>query len=256
MRFVVLGSGTTVPDAERGPAGFLVQVGHLTWLVDGGSGTLQRCVRAGVDPRALAGGIYSHRHPDHTGDLVPLLFSMRVGPPPREAPYPIWAGVGFQAFFSGLRAAYGHWLEPAGGVDITELSLDAPQDVRLSAALRLRTAPAAHSAGALHLRFETAEGVIVFSGDTGPSAALIELATGADLLVVECAGSDAEQIPGHLWPSAIHTIAVAARPAQIWLTHLYPHVDGKDAVRTVAASGVPVRRANDGDVWNATPTQS
>jgi ribonuclease BN (tRNA processing enzyme) len=34
-------------------------------------------------------------------------------------------------------------------------------------------------------RFETADRVIVFSGDTGPSAAPAELAKGADLLVTE-----------------------------------------------------------------------
>ena len=59
MRFTVLGSGTAVPDPDRGPAGFLVEVDGLAWLVDGGSGTLQRCARAGVDPRKLSGGVYS-----------------------------------------------------------------------------------------------------------------------------------------------------------------------------------------------------
>src|SRR4029077_418121 len=34
-------------------------------------------------------------------------------------------------------------------------------------------------------RFETADRIIVFSGDTGPNAALDEIAKGADLLVTE-----------------------------------------------------------------------
>jgi ribonuclease BN (tRNA processing enzyme) len=80
VRFTVLGSGTSVPDADRGPAGFLLQVGGRAWWIDGGSGTLQRTVRAGVDPRTLDGGFYSHHHPDHCADLVPLLFAMRAGP--------------------------------------------------------------------------------------------------------------------------------------------------------------------------------
>ena len=80
----MLGSGTSVPDPSRGPCGLLVQCEAGAWLIDGGSGTLQRCAKVGVDPRTLLGGIYSHHHPDHCADLVPLLFAMRVAHP-REA---------------------------------------------------------------------------------------------------------------------------------------------------------------------------
>ncbi len=116
MTLTVLGSGTSVPDVERGPCGLLVQTEAGAWLVDGGSGTLQRCARAGVDPRTLTGGVYSHHHPDHCADLVPLLFSMRVGPPPRERDYPIWAAQGFSTFLTGLQGAYGRWIEPGRGI--------------------------------------------------------------------------------------------------------------------------------------------
>ena len=109
--FTVLGSGTTVPDPDRGPAGFLLQVGTRHYLVDGGSGTLQRCAQVGVDPRELDAGFYSHRHPDHTGDLVPLLFAMKVGPPARRRAYPIYAGEGFGEFLRGLQGIYGHWIQ-------------------------------------------------------------------------------------------------------------------------------------------------
>lgn len=250
MRFTVLGSGTSVPDPDRGPAGFLVECGGRAWLVDGGSGTLQRCARAGVDPRTLAGGVYSHRHPDHCADLVPLLFSMRVGPPPRPDPYPIWAGEGFAEYLRGLLTAHGKWIEPAGGTPVTELPLDRETSTDLGG-VRLRTAPANHSGGALHLRFEADGRSVVFSGDTGPSDALGALADGCDLLVCECAGSDEERIEGHLWPAAIAELVDSARPGQVWLTHFYPHVDAEHAVRLVARTGVPTRRAQDGDRFSA-----
>lgn len=247
MRFTVLGSGTSVPDAERGPAGFLIEVGAHAWWLDGGSGTLQRSTRIGIDPRQLSGGFYSHHHPDHCADLVPLLFAMRVGPPPRERDYPIWAGAGFANFFAGLQQVYGKWIQPGRGVvSITELPLDGPGRVDLGD-LVVTTLPAAHAAGALHLRFEADGVAVVFSGDTGPSDNLSVLAEGADLLVCECAGSDAEPVPDHLTPSAVRAIAERARPRQIWLTHLYPHVDPHLALAEVAASGVAVRRASDLD---------
>lgn len=248
MRFVVLGSGTAVPDPERGPAGFLVRVGDRSWLVDGGSGTLQRCARAGVDPRELDGGFYSHHHPDHCADLVPLLFSMRVGPPPRQRDYPIVAGRGFSAFFERLQAAHGKWIVPGKGqVRIDERSVDTPDRVDLQG-LVVHTRPANHTAAALHLRFEADGGAVVFSGDTGPSDSLVALSRDADLLVCECASSDTRPIDGHLSPSQVAELVDAARPRAVWLTHLFDDPD--HAVQIVARTGIPVRRANDLDTWS------
>ena len=247
----MLGSGTSVPDPHRGPCGLLVEAAGRAWLVDGGSGTLQRCARAGVDPRGLAGGVYSHRHPDHCADLVPLLFAMRVGPPPRADDYPIWAGAGFSAFFAGLTATWGKWITPGRGeVTLHELSLDGPDEADLGG-VRLRTRPANHSAGALHLRFEADDTAVVFSGDTGPSEALADLAADADLLVCECACPDDSPVEGHLTPSQVAAIVDAARPRAVWLTHFYPAVDEARALATVRATGVPVRRADDLDRFGA-----
>ncbi|MBX2798105.1 MAG: ribonuclease Z [Myxococcales bacterium] len=259
MRLTVLGSGTTVPDPDRGPCGLLLQVDGHAWLIDGGSGTVQRCARAGVDPRTLDGGVYSHHHPDHCADLVPLLFAMRVGPPQRSRPYPIWAGQGFAQYFERLRAAHGTWIDPGGGVPITELSLDEEASAALAPGVTLRTRPANHSASALHLRFEAHGRAVVFSGDTGPSDGLVQLARGADLLVCECAGPDDAPLEGHLTPSQVAAIAAAARPEELWLTHFYPMVDPQRAVATVAETGVPVRRARDLDsleLPRLTPTRS
>ena len=248
MRFTVLGSGTTVPDPSRGPAGFLVQVGERAWLVDGGSGTLQRCAAAGVDPRQLSGGFYSHRHPDHCSDLPALLFAMYVAQ--RTDDYLIWAGSGFTDYFSGLSAAYGKSITLAAGAEVRveELPLDGPGFVDLGD-LRLKTLPAAHTAGALHLAFEADGRRVVFSGDTGPSENLSKLATQADLLVCECGASDSAPYPGHLAPSEVAAIVDAARPREVWLTHFYPQVDPEYALHTVARTGVRVRRANDLDAW-------
>ncbi len=248
MRFTVLGSGTTLPDADRGPAGFLVQAEGRSLLVDGGSGTLQRLQRAGVDARELDGGVYSHRHVDHTGDLVPLLFTLKVGiDRPRTRDYPIWAGQGFQAFLSALQGVYGTWIEgSAWSPVVTELPLDGLGEANLPGGIVLKTAPANHSAGALHLRFEHAGRSVTFSGDTGESPALAELARGTDLLVCECAYDGPEDYDGHLYAELIRETVRLARPGQVWLTHMYPHVDPERALRIVGEAGSPVVRAWDG----------
>lgn len=247
MRFVVLGSGTAFADPARGPAGFLLQAASRSWWIDGGSGTLQRSARAGVGPTDLAGGIYSHHHPDHCADLVPLLFARRVAR--CATPYPIHAGPGFRRVLDGLEAAFGRWILPEPtSVTLRDLPGDRASETDLGG-VRLHTAPANHGAGALHLGFEADGARVVFSGDTGPSPALVTLASGADLLVCECAGADDDPVPGHLTPSGVAALVDAARPARVWLTHLYPQVDPTLAVATVAATGIPVRHAQDGDAW-------
>lgn len=57
---------------------------------------------------------------------------------------------------------------------------------------------------ALAFRFETDDGVVVFSGDTGPSENLVELAQGADLLVHEVIAEEwaAERYPEPRSPEA------------------------------------------------------
>lgn len=248
FEFVALGTGTILPDPARGPAGFAVRVGDRTFLVDGGTGAMRSAARAGVDVLELAGGFYSHRHPDHCADLISVLFAMHAARQ-RTADYPIWAGLGFRAFFEALRAAFGGWLDPHDGrVVVHELAIDRDDVVDLGD-LVVRTTPAVHGAGALHLRFEAGGRAVVFSGDTAASENLVRLAAGADLLVVECGGPDEAPIPGHLTPGAVAELVRRARPREVWLTHLYPQVDPARALATVAAAGVPVRRPDDGDVW-------
>lgn len=250
MKFIVLGSGTTVPDADRGPAGFVVQVSGKNYLVDGGTGTLQRAARAGVNALKLTGGIYSHRHLDHIGDLAPLLFSMFVRR--REENYPLWGGEGLQAYVDGLHSLYGRWIVCGqDGATVTELKLQGPDEADLGNGLLLRTLPAVHQAGALHLRFEADGAAVVFSGDTGPSENLAKLAKGVDLLVCECAEPDHDPYEYHLTPSQVAAIVDEARPREVWLTHFYPEADPEEAVRVVAKTGVRVRRAHDLDVWNS-----
>lgn len=251
MRFVLLGTGTTVPSSQRGPAGFLLEEGRTRILVDGGTGTLGRLARMGVDARDLDAGVYSHRHVDHVGDLVPLLFTMRVGiDRPRLRDYPIWAGVGFRDYFEALDRLYPRWLTSSRyTVPISEMSLDEADGGDLPGGIRLDTRPARHSEGALHLKFTGPDGsTICFSGDTGPSEGLVELARGVDILVTECAVPAPDEWNSHLWPEAVAELVTAARPKRVILTHLYPTVDPHEALRKVRSTGIPVERGFDGQV--------
>lgn len=253
LRVVVLGSGTAMPDVDRGPAGLAVTTATSAWWFDCGSGTLQRSARAGVDPLTLDGVVLSHHHPDHCADLVPLLFALRVAG--RQRPLRVIAGEGFERLWHGLNAAWGKWICPPGGVEVTLIDRSSPHTLQLGD-LTLRTAPANHAAGALHLRAEHGGRSMTFSGDTGPSDALAELATTTDLLVSEC-GATADESATHLSAADVIALARAARPRELWVTHINDHasapgrVDG-DAVMAELSAGLvdlPLRRARDGDRW-------
>jgi ribonuclease BN (tRNA processing enzyme) len=249
MTLTVLGSGTCLSDPERGAPGYLLQDRDTSIVIDSGSGTLQRLGRAGLNPVTIDGLVYTHRHVDHCADLPALIFCIRQQPSPaRLRDLPIWAGEGFEDHLEALRDAYDGALEPDHfDIPVHELSLMKVASAKLPGGLRLHTAPANHQAGALHLRFENAEGLtIAFSGDTGSSEPLEQLAAGADLFVCECALAPHDAYPFHLNAADVAEVVAAARPRQVVLTHLYPRHDPQADLDTVAATGVPTVLARDG----------
>ena len=52
----------------------------------------------------------------------------------------------------------------------------------------------------------------------------MELARGADLLILECSFPDEEAIAGHLTPSEAGDIATRAGAKKLLLTHFYPEI--------------------------------
>jgi ribonuclease BN (tRNA processing enzyme) len=249
MKLTVLGSGTYLPDPERGAPGYLLQHGETRLLIDSGSGTLQRLGRAGCDPVDLDAIVYTHRHIDHCADLPALVFHIRHFPSPaRLRDLPIWAGQGFAAHLEALQLAYEGSLEPAQfELVVHELPTDRGDRAELPGGLVLDTLPANHQAGALHLRFTAPSGVTVtFSGDTGPSEPLEQLAAGTDLFVCECGLAPHDDYPHHLNAQRVAELVAAARPRQVVLTHLTPRHDFGADQRTVAATGVPTVLAHDG----------
>ncbi len=249
MKLTILGSGTYLPDPTQGAPGFLLSDGRSAVMVDCGSGTLQRLARAGVVPVQLDAGVFTHRHIDHCGDLPAILFCMKgQAAPARLRDFPIFAGAGFEAHLAALQAVYGSSLQPAHfDINVQELPLDGPGSAELPGGLRLDTQPAVHSRGALHLRFTSPDGLTVaFSGDTGPSEALEQLAAGADLLVCECALVPGESMSTHLGAEDVRHIVAAARPRRVVLTHLYPRHDPQADLALVASTGVPTFLGHDG----------
>jgi len=94
---------------------------------------------------------------------------------------------------------------------------------------KLFFAHAKHSPESLAYRLEDLQGrSMVYSGDTGFSEEVIELARGTDLLILECSFPDRLELDGHLTPSSAGRMASLAGAKRLILTHFYPECLGTD----------------------------
>jgi ribonuclease BN (tRNA processing enzyme) len=241
MELIILGSGTGVPSLTRGPPGFLVKAENQSILLDGGSGTLVRMLQAGVTYKDLDAVLYTHIHPDHCADLVPLLFACKYQEEPRQKDLLIiggsrrWPfGQGFRNYFEGLRWVHGSWIEPQTfRILVREVAAD---EVTIGD-LRVTALPLDHMPESVGYRITSPQGrSLVYSGDTDYCPNIVELARGADLLILECSFPEGRKVPGHLTPALAGRIAHEAECKRLCLTHFYPpcdHADIKEASRQV-----------------------
>jgi len=223
---VVLGSGTGVPSLRRGAPGLLLFSGNSRILIDSGSGALRRMLKMGVTYRDIDLLLYTHIHPDHTADLVPILFACKYGNLPREKELICAGGPGFRLHFDKMNDLYGSWINPQTyHLTIKEIS----SKPFLFGEMKILSAPMAHLPGSVGYRIEWQDGKsIVISGDTDYCENIVNLASEVDLLVLECSFPDGKKAEGHLTPSLAGRIARESRCKRLLLTHLYPICDQYD----------------------------
>jgi ribonuclease BN (tRNA processing enzyme) len=233
MRVSVLGACGAWPEAGQACSGYLVEHDGFQLVVDLGYATVPRLLSWTAADRIDAVFV-SHGHPDHCADLNPLLRAraLRQNPP---APLPVYA--------------------PRGALDAV-LALDRPGMLSHAYVLHEFTAGDrfdigpfdAHTRLLPHwvpnagVRLAAGSRVLAYTGDTGPSAEVVELARGADLLLAEATYVD--QVPEssrRYLTSARHAgrQATEADARRLLLTHLWP---GTDPLAARAAAGAEYRR--------------
>jgi ribonuclease BN (tRNA processing enzyme) len=226
VELIILGSGTGVPSLRRGSPASLVKADNQSILLDGGSGALARMLQAGVTYKDVDAVLYTHIHPDHCADLVPLIFACKYQEEPREKDLLIIGGKGFRDYFEGLRWVHGSWIESETfRIHIREVLADEVQigDIQVT------TLPLEHAPESVGYRVTSAQGkTLVYSGDTDYCPNVVELATGADLLLLECSFPEGMKVKGHLTPALAGRIAREAGCKRLCLTHFYPPCDHAD----------------------------
>ncbi|OEV10426.1 MBL fold metallo-hydrolase [Streptomyces nanshensis] len=248
MELTVLGGCGAWPTPGQACSGYLVVCDGFRLLIDPGYATLPPLL-ATVRAEEVDAVLVTHGHPDHCADLNPLLRARALGgadPPP--PPLPLYSLPGA--------------LDAVLALDATGMLDGAWTPREFSAGARFGIGPFSvatwllpHFVPNAGLRLTDPRGrVLAYTGDTGPSPRLPELARDADLFLCEATRPDAvpAQDAGRLLSARLAgRYARQAGAARLLLTHLWPgtpHEDALGAARDafagplgVATSGTVVR---------------
>lgn len=258
---ILLGTGGgPLIRSRRAQSASLLVVGRRTYLVDAGAGTIGQLGRAGFRPVDLTAVFLTHHHLDHNADVVSLIgFGWVEG---RRRALTIIGPVGTRALVTAaldyfsvserVFAAESH--SKARAADQAEAQeIEAPGLVYDDGVVRVTAAENSHYATfdpgrdrSYAYRMDAPGRTVVFTGDTGPSEAVRELARGADVLVSEVIDPDAALVAAarnagvapdptspraahlrqeHLTPDEVGRLAQAAHVKMVVLTHVSPGLD-------------------------------
>lgn len=242
MEVTVLGSDGTWPGAGGAASGYLVRHEGFTIWMDMGTGTMANLQRhaALLD---VGGVVVSHVHADHFVDLFPYFYARRYGAAEPAPTIPLVVPSGTKDRIAAMLSQAGLEEFPVA-FDVREIAPGVALEIGPFA---VRTALMAHPVPTLGVRYEANGAALVYSGDTGPTDELVELARGADLLIAEATWvEDGIAYPPDLHMRARETGEHAARAGvgALMLTHIHPTIERARSVEEAAS-------AYDGDVTDA-----
>ncbi|MGM0365931.1 MAG: MBL fold metallo-hydrolase [Actinomycetota bacterium] len=222
--FTVLGCGTTAINRNKGCPGYVLEAGGKTILLESGSGTLYRLAKTGVSVDSIDTVCYSHHHPDHISDLLPLLHSLKWDPSLKKKTreLTIMAPQKVLDFYRQLLSFYGDSISPDNKRLRVNLRSTSNGPIILGN-IAIECRRVAHTQDSVGFRFSFRGKTLAYSGDAGLDASLVKLAANCDLLLCECSFPNDRKFEGHMCPRDIDTLIKKANPKKVLITHIYPH---------------------------------
>lgn len=227
MKLTILGSTAGAPSRTNPASGYLVEHESTSVWMDAGTGTFMALANR-VDPGSLDAVVISHTHVDHCSDLFGLYGYLAFGPS-GEVPVKVFVPEGTADHLAAFaRANDEHVFNVV--LDIQEVT---PGDKVTVGDLTLGFGKAIHPVPALVTRIVGADKTLVYSGDTGPGGDLLEMATGADVLLCEAtlAGvRDGQTYEYHLTAIEAGETASWAGVDRLIVTHIGALIDPQTSV--------------------------
>ncbi|WEL21701.1 Metal-dependent hydrolase of the beta-lactamase superfamily [Halorhabdus sp. BNX81] len=224
MQLTFLGTGSAMPTGDRNQTGLLLEADGNRLLIDCGSGILDALAATDSGYTDLDAVLLTHHHLDHVADLLPLLKARWLADAP---PLRIVGPSGTESLLDELLDIHGYLrkhVEPTvADIEVGETML---------AGFDISAREIHHSMAGFGYRLSptgTDRPAVVFSGDTVAVPEFLTVADGAEVLVHDCSFPDDIETDNHATPASLGTAldAADATVGTLYLTHLYPHTDGR-----------------------------
>jgi ribonuclease BN (tRNA processing enzyme) len=222
MRLTIIGSGDAFGSGGRFNTCFMIEAVGRTMLLDCGASSMIALKAHKIDLNSIEGVILSHLHGDHFGALPFFLLDAQflsgrerpliiAGPPGTRARL----NAACEVFFP--RSSKIVWKFP---LDIREITPGVPDEML---GFAVRTSEVVHNSGAPSTAVRLMQGgkVLSYSGDTQWTDALIPVADGADLFIIECYDYS-HDLNGHMNFATLKEKRAGLRAKRIMLTHMNP----------------------------------
>lgn len=222
MKLTVIGCSGGFPTATSPASCYLVEHDGHRLVLDLGNGALSGLQRH-VDPLvegAITAVVLSHCHLDHCADVGTLYVMRHYGPQPPLRPLPLF-GPGVTV--ARLAAIYG-MADPQALLRSFDVRPFEGRPTTIGP-FTIETSPAVHPVEAYSVRVTAGGRSLTYSGDTGPTPSLVDLARGTDIALFEA------------------TFVGDGNPAGV-------HMSGADAGRAAAAAGAGLLVLTHGMLWN------
>jgi ribonuclease BN (tRNA processing enzyme) len=251
VKLTIVGCSGSYPGPDSPASCYLVQADDedgRTWsiLLDLGNGALGALHRY-IDPLKVDAILLSHLHADHCIDITSYYVLRKYHPSGSQPVIPIYGPSG-----TARRLARAYDLPRKPGME-EEFEFRKYRGTIEIGPFRIVAREVDHPVDAYALRISADDATLVYSGDTGPTDALDELAEGADLFLCEASFCEGDDNPPslHLTGKEAGESAKTAGVRRLVITHVPPW---HDARRILAEAGPaydgPIELARPGAVYD------
>ncbi len=226
IKVTIVGCSGSYPGPESPASCYLVQAtdGLRTWSIvldmgNGALGVLQRY----VDPLKVDAVFISHLHADHCVDMTSYYVLRKYHPKGSQPKIPVWGPKG-----TGKRLAKAYDLPRKPGMK-EEFEFHVYGDPVTVGPFRIESWEVPHPVPAYGLRLTAFGKTLAYSGDTGPTDVLKEIALDADLFLCEASFRACDDNPPelHLTGREAGEAATSANAKRLVITHVPPWHDAQ-----------------------------
>ena len=220
MRLTVVGCAGSAPGPKSPASCYLVEHDGFRLVLDLGNGSFG-ALQGYADPASIDAVFLSHLHADHCLDVAPFVVWHRYSGRSPEGLVPLYAPVGAER-----RLALAYDMDGGALTDVFDFVPVGPGSFTVGP-FEVTLARTAHPVECYAIRLTVDGRSLVYTGDTGPSDRVVELARGADVLLAEAAHPPGLELPPelHLTGKEAGEHAAAAGVGRLLITHVPAWVD-------------------------------